>query len=161
MTRAEFIQRAVLKLLDFRSVQGRPNAEDEMSRDEHFDFIITAADGLADKLEGGNEAPWNTPDVTGEESVGERLVGALHGIGTAEAPLFVRQDPPVPMDNLGLRTPDEARGAENYVNDARAIVELDLALNEPTRKGETEDKAERRRMAGIRRVMESNAKRRK
>jgi hypothetical protein len=159
MTRSEFIQRAVLAR--FGALDGRLLGTQTDEFEEFLDLTISRAEALADKLQDGGEAPWSASDATGEESVGERLIQAVHGIGTAEAPLFVRQDPPVPLDNLGLRDAAEARGAENYVNDARAIVEVQLALNKATRKGETEDKAERRRMGGIRRVMESHAARRK
>jgi len=154
MTRAEFIQRAVLVMFN---TEAYFEAEDGET-DAYFDEVIDRAEALADKLQHGNEAPWDPPKG---EDIGNRLVDALHGIGTAEAPLFVRQDPPAPLDQLGLRTPAEARGAENYVNDARAIVEVSVALNEPSGKNETEDKAERRRMAGIRRIVESHAARRK
>jgi hypothetical protein len=156
MTRAEFIQRAVLVIYNNKAYFEAEEGE----TDAYHDSVISRAEALADRLEAGKEARWDPPGSL-EPPAGDRLVDAVMGLGTAEAPLFVRQDPPVPLDQLGLRTPEEARCAENYVNDARAIVEIQLALNEPTQKGEKEDKAERRRMGGIRRVMESHAARRK
>lgn len=167
MTRAEFIQRAVIAR--FGTVDGRLTGDRQDDFEEFCDMTISRAEALADKLQDGGEAPWSASDATGEESVGERLVGALHGIGTADAPLFVRQDPPVPMDHLGLRTPHEAATASNYVNDAQAIVEIELALARKLEEREIRTKTGQDKilspavvtLASVRRIMESHAARRK
>lgn len=100
MTRAEFIQQAVLKFIDPK-------------RATHSE-VIFAAVSLADELEARGAAPWTRPE-NGLEGIKE----AIHELGSPVAPIFVVTDDAIDLDHVGMRTTDDSKQAA-----ARVVARL-------------------------------------
>jgi hypothetical protein len=94
MTRAEFMHRAVLALLD----------PDALARtgdpDVYFQKLIEAGTRLADRIEDSGE-PW-TDDDRIEKDTCEAIVTALNTLGSPAAPLFVREHTGDELDDVGM-----------------------------------------------------------